>query len=84
MTTDKVLEQNWKMLRGKVKQRWHSLTDADMRSINGNYETLLNMLQMKYFYSKTTAERDVKALLDEVATMSKSVHELGLSETSQS
>ncbi len=74
MTTKDVLAMNWKTLRGKMRERWHSLTDEDINIINGNYDVLVGMLQERYFYSREVAERDVNHFLNEFAMTNQPMH----------
>ncbi len=62
-----IFANNWKELKGKVKERWHSLTDEDLIAIDGSREVLVSMLQEKYYYSKEKAEEEVNRFLKEFA-----------------
>ncbi len=62
-----IFANNWKELKGKVKERWHSLTDEDLIAIDGSREVLVSMLQEKYYYSKEKAEEEVNHFLKEFA-----------------
>jgi uncharacterized protein YjbJ (UPF0337 family) len=64
---DDVLEKNWRDLRGKLRERWHSLTDEDVTIINGNRSVLVSLLEEKYLYSKDIAEDEVNRFLGQVA-----------------
>lgn len=49
----------WKMLSGKVKEKWGKLTDDEITRINGRRETLIGLLQQKYGYAKERAEEEL-------------------------
>ena len=50
---------NWKQLKGKVKEKWGKLTDDDLTAIDGKREQLAGVLQQKYGYAKTQAEKEL-------------------------
>ena len=53
------VESNWKQLKGKIKDKWGKLTDADLDKINGDREQLAGKIQKEYGYSKTEAEKHI-------------------------
>jgi uncharacterized protein YjbJ (UPF0337 family) len=44
-SNDDILEKDWKHLRSKVREHWHSLTDEDIDIINGSRSVLVSMLE---------------------------------------
>ncbi len=52
-----ILEGNWEILKGKLRQQWGKLTDDDLDEIEGNRQILVGKLQSKYGYTKEEAER---------------------------
>jgi uncharacterized protein YjbJ (UPF0337 family) len=58
MNWDRV-EGSWKQFTGKVKEKWGSLTDDDIATINGKREQLEGKLQERYGYSKDQVKREV-------------------------
>ena len=50
------LQGDWKIMKGKVKEKWGKLTDDDITEINGKKEQLIGKLQKKYGYAKDMAE----------------------------
>lgn len=55
-----VIEGNWKILKGKVKEKWGKLTDDDIDVISGSKDQLVGKLQKQYGYAKQDAEREVQ------------------------
>ena len=53
------VEGSWKQFTGKVKEKWGSLTDDDIATINGKREQLEGKLQERYGYSKDQVKREV-------------------------
>ncbi len=74
MTNEEILAKDWKNLRSKARERWHSLTDEDISIINGDWSVLVSMLEEKYFYGKEIAEDEVKRFLNENAPEKQPVH----------
>ena len=53
------IEGNWKMFKGKVKEKWGKLTDDDLTTIDGKRDQLAGILQQKYGYAKDQAEKEL-------------------------
>ena len=49
----------WMTLCEPIRQHWKMLTAADLDQIDGHFNVLVNLLQVKYGYSKPLAEDDV-------------------------
>jgi uncharacterized protein YjbJ (UPF0337 family) len=58
MNWDRV-EGSWKQFTGKVKEKWGSLTDDDIATINRKREQLEGKLQERYGYTKDQVKREV-------------------------
>jgi uncharacterized protein YjbJ (UPF0337 family) len=54
-----VMQGNWDVLKGKVKEMWGNLTDNDLTEINGKKDQLVGKLEKKYGYAKDEAQRKV-------------------------
>jgi hypothetical protein len=46
-------------MQSQVKAKWNLLTDADIASIQGNVERLIDVLQARYGYGRRTALREI-------------------------
>jgi len=57
-----ILEGNWEILKGKLKQKWGKLTDDDLKEIEGDRQILFGKLQSKYGYTKEEAEKYLEDL----------------------
>ena len=55
----KRVEENWKDMKGKIKEKWGKLTDDDLTVINGKREQLEGRIQQRYGYAKDQAKKDV-------------------------
>jgi uncharacterized protein YjbJ (UPF0337 family) len=53
------IEGNWKQVKGKVQERWGSLSDDDLDIIAGRREQLCGRLQEVYGLSRDEAESQV-------------------------
>jgi uncharacterized protein YjbJ (UPF0337 family) len=56
------IEGNWKMFKGKVKEKWGKLTDDDLDRAAGQREQLVGRLQERYGWHKDQAEKELDAL----------------------
>lgn len=59
MNADQI-EGNWKILKGKVKQKWGELTDDEVDRVEGNREELVGIIQRRYGIAREEAERQVR------------------------
>ena len=50
---------NWKEFKGKLKEQWGHLTDADLDKIAGNREQLEGKIQELYGRSKDAAKTEI-------------------------
>lgn len=55
------IEGNWKILKGKAKQKWGQLTDDDWDIVEGNRDELAGRIQERYGKSREEAEREIDA-----------------------
>lgn len=60
------LKGQWKVFKGKIKERWGKLADDDIQTVEGKRDQLAGRLQERYGYAKEKAEKEldefVKAL----------------------
>ena len=47
MTNQEILEGNWNVIKGKIRQRWGQLTDDDLPQIRGDAEQMIGAIQRK-------------------------------------
>jgi uncharacterized protein YjbJ (UPF0337 family) len=64
-----VFENQWKQLRNELRPRWKALTDADVKTIDGHVDVLVELLQEKYGYAQSQAEEEVNRFLIETVGM---------------
>jgi len=55
-----IFEGKWKQMRGQVKIWWGKLTDDDLDTVEGNFDKLSGLLQMKYGYTRQQAEEEIE------------------------
>jgi uncharacterized protein YjbJ (UPF0337 family) len=58
------LKGNWKVLRGKVKEKWGQLTDDELDVIDGRMDQLSGALQKRYGIAREKAEEEITRLCD--------------------
>lgn len=61
-----VLEGKWRQLRGEVRKTWGKVTDDDLDQIQGSYDRLIGMLQVKYGYTREQASEEINNFLNKV------------------
>ena len=61
MNTDKT-QTEWTELKGKIKQKWNKLADADVESFKGNMQAIPAKLQSAYGYTKDKADAEFAEL----------------------
>ncbi|MBA4696356.1 MAG: CsbD family protein [Legionella sp.] len=59
-----ILEGDWHIAKGWLKQTWAKLTDDDLKAIEGNHEELYGRLQKHYGYSKDKVKEELKRFDD--------------------
>jgi len=64
MNLSNMLNAKWKQLEGKVKQQWGKLTDDEITQIKGSYEALVGKIQERYEITRSKAESEVNAFLN--------------------
>lgn len=57
-----ILEGNWDVLKGKLKQKYGELTDDDLKEIEGKKDELYGKLQKKYGYTKDEIDEQLDKL----------------------
>tara|TARA_Y100000588_G_C14179036_1_gene892750 strand:+ start:814 stop:999 length:186 start_codon:yes stop_codon:yes gene_type:complete len=57
-----ILEGNWDILKGKLKQKYGELTDDDLKEIEGKKDELYGKLQKKYGYTKEEVDQQLDDL----------------------
>jgi uncharacterized protein YjbJ (UPF0337 family) len=55
-----VFEGKWKQMRGQAKIWWSKLSDDDLGKVDGKFDKLIGLLQMKYGYTQQQAEDEYK------------------------
>ncbi len=70
-----VLEGKWKQLRGQVRKTWGKITDDDLDQIQGSYDRLIGMLQVKYGYTRQQASDEINNFLNKIETQVERVLE---------
>jgi uncharacterized protein YjbJ (UPF0337 family) len=54
------IKGDWNITKGKLKQRWASLTDDDLRFVDGLSDELLGRIQKRTGESRETVEKAIK------------------------
>lgn len=54
-----IFKEQWKQLRGEVRQRWNKLTDDDLDVVDGKLEELEGKLQERYGWEKERSKQEL-------------------------
>jgi uncharacterized protein YjbJ (UPF0337 family) len=55
-----IFEGKWKQMQVQVKIWWGKLTDDDLDKVEGNFDKMIGLLQMKYGYTRQQAEEEIE------------------------
>jgi uncharacterized protein YjbJ (UPF0337 family) len=55
------IEGNWKQFKGKAKEQWAKLTDAELDATAGRREQLAGRIQAAYGTTKEEVEKQIAA-----------------------
>ncbi len=67
MVNQDLLANQWKSLRPRIKERWHALTDDDLKLIAGDRTVLANVLCERYAYTEEQAQKQVDQFVSDVS-----------------
>ena len=54
------IKGDWNVAKGKLKQKWASLTDDDLRYVDGKEDELLGRIQKRTGQSREAVEKALK------------------------
>ncbi len=60
-----VLRTKWKQFRNEANYHWSELHSSDLDLIDGKRESLVHLLEHRYGYVRTRAEREVARVVGE-------------------
>jgi len=64
--TPNALESNWKSVSAKLKEKWSTLTDDDLRFVDKTRSALVAKIHERTGLEPDTAERQLDALIGEL------------------
>ncbi len=53
-----IIEGNWEVLKGKIRQQWSKLTDSDVDAFKGSIEEVIGRIQTAYGYTADQARSE--------------------------
>jgi len=56
---ENVIQGDWKIVKGKARQKWHELSDDVLDSIAGKRDELVGHIQRAYGIAREKAEKQV-------------------------
>ena len=75
MTNQQTFQGNWNEIKGKLRSKWGSLTEDDLKVFNGNLEELVGMIQRKTGAAKESIEHFCEQFTSEGASAISSASE---------
>jgi len=54
------MKGNWNIIKGKLKQRWGTLTDDDLRLVEGEEQELIGRIQKRTGEAREAVEKALK------------------------
>ncbi len=60
MTTTLEIKGDWNIIKGKMKQKWASLTDDDLQYASGKTEELYGRIQKRTGQTREAVEKAIK------------------------
>ena len=73
MLNEQVVKGNWTELRGRVKDRWGSLTDDDLVRAEGQVDTLVGIIQQRTGESREHIEHELDQMTDDYGSKADKV-----------
>jgi uncharacterized protein YjbJ (UPF0337 family) len=58
------MKGDWKIIRGKIRERWGKVTDDELDVIAGQRDQLVGLLQKRYGTTEEEIERQVREFED--------------------
>jgi uncharacterized protein YjbJ (UPF0337 family) len=68
MMNQQTLQGNWNEIKGKVRSKWGSLTDDDLKTFNGNVDQLVGTIQRKTGEARESIEKFLDSLSEDGAS----------------
>ena len=66
-----IFKGNWKIFKGKVKEKWGKLTDDDLDVVAGKKDQLVGKIQERYGITRDEAEKQLHAWQAESGKMDR-------------
>ncbi len=66
-----LIESTWRQWRGQALTWWPRLSEAEWEEMDGSREKLLDMLQLKYGWTREEALQEVDSRFEEYASSVK-------------
>ncbi len=66
-----LIESTWRQWRGQALTWWERLSEAEWDEVNGSRERLLELLQLKYGWTREEAVQQVDTRFEEYASSYK-------------
>ena len=68
MINQQILEGDWNVIKGKLREKWGQLTDSDLPQFSGNVDQLIGVLQIKTGEGRAAIETYLQEMSASAAT----------------
>jgi len=58
-----IVNKKWQEVKEKLKEHWGNINDNDIAQMDGSYQELKVLLQIRYGYQKFKAEKEIDHFL---------------------
>ena len=66
-----LIESTWRQWKGQCLAWWGRLTEQELDELNGDREKLLDLLQLKYGWTRVEAEQELQTRFEDLASSLK-------------
>ena len=70
-----IFEGNWTRIKGKLKERWGALTDDDLKSVEGDVDQLIGLIQQRTGETRESVEHHLDQMCAEGHSRTEQVTE---------
>ncbi len=60
---EEIIKNKWQDIKEKIKVQWGNIKDEDIAQMDGTYQDLKILLQIRYGYQKFKAEKEIESFV---------------------
>lgn len=58
-----IIRNRWQEIKEKINEQWGNIKDEDIAQMDGTYQDLKILLQIRYGYQKFKAEKEIESFV---------------------